>query len=474
MSKPITSVAVMMLEEDGKLLLTDPVSKFIPTFKNQRVMVDGGTTVPARRDMTVRDLLSHRSGLTYGFLNAGPVGDAYRHAGVTDGLTTTSLTLEAGINLLAAQPLMAQPGSAWNYSLSVDVLGRIVEVVSGQRFDRFLRERIFTPLGMTDTAFDVPEANWPRMATVYTPDGAGGIRPMKDPESFGNTHMSPIESCKTSKTYLSGGAGLTSTARDYARFAQMLLSGGTLDGVRLLGPKTVELMATSHTADLPPAGLTGPGVQFGLGFRVVTDVAATQTQGSPGLYGWSGIYGTTFWVDPKERLIAVMMVQRYPGSPVASGFQPLVYQALTRQRRSRWLPRRRLLAQVPVEHLFRELHALVLHQPRIRFASPIERHAYRPRFGEDLRVIDQRLILQRVRVDRGVAFGDLQRVAVMVAGAIEPRLFPLVGDLDDQRLAVPAADRPSHPRRRLALLLAVDSYDPTGAGELVGHQHAIA
>ena len=330
MSKPITSVAVMMLEEDGKLLLTDPVSKFIPAFKNQRVVVEGGTTVPARRDMTIRDLLSHRSGLTYGFLNAGPVGDAYRHAGVTDGLTTTSLTLEEGISLLAAQPLMAQPGSAWNYSLSVDVLGRIVEVVSGQRFDRFLRERIFTPLGMTDTAFDVPAAKWPRVATVYTPDGAGGIRPMKDPESFGNTHMSPLESYKTSKTYLSGGAGLTSTARDYARFAQMLLNGGTLDGVRLLGPKTVELMATSHTADLLPAGLTGPGVQFGLGFRVVTDVAATQTQGSAGLYGWSGIYGTTFWVDPKERLVAVMMVQRYPGSPVASGFQPLVYQALTR------------------------------------------------------------------------------------------------------------------------------------------------
>ena len=330
MTKPITSVAVMMLQEEGRLFLTDPVSKFIPAFKGQRVVAEGGTTVPARREMTVRDLLSHRSGLSYGFLNGGPVGNAYRSEGVTDGLTSTTMTLEEGINKLAAQPLLAQPGSAWNYSLSVDVLGRIVEVVTGLSFDRFLHDRMFKPLGMTETAFEVPDQKWSRMATVYAPDGASGIRPMKDPESFGNTHMSPVAYYKAPKRYFSGGAGLTSTARDYARFAQMLLNGGTLDGVRLLGPKTLELMTASHTADLPAAGLTGPGAQFGLGFRVVTDVAATQAQGSAGVFGWSGIYGTTFWVDPKERLVAIMMVQRYPGSPVATGFQPLVYQALTR------------------------------------------------------------------------------------------------------------------------------------------------
>ena len=153
---------------------------------------------------------------------------------------------------------------------------------------------------------------------------------MKDPESFGNTQMSPLASYKAPKRYFSGGAGLTSTARDYARFAQMLLNGGSLGGVRLLGPKTIELMTASNTSDLPPAGLIGAGAQFGLGFRVVTDVAATQTQGSAGMFGWSGIYGTVFWVDPKERLVAIMMVQRYPGSTVAAGFQPLVYQALTR------------------------------------------------------------------------------------------------------------------------------------------------
>jgi CubicO group peptidase (beta-lactamase class C family) len=329
MTKPITSVAVMMLVEEGKLFLTDPVSKFIPAFKGQQV-IEGGTTVPARRDISIRDLLSHRSGLSYGFLNGGPVGNAYRKDGVTDGLTTTSMTLEEGINKLAAQPLLAQPGSAWNYSLSVDVLGRVVEVVSGTSLDVFFRDRIFKPLGLVDTAFDVTDARLTRMATVYTSDGAGGIRPMKDPESFGNTHMSPVASYKAPKRYFSGGAGLTSTARDYWRFAQMLLNGGVLDGTRLLSPKTIELMTSSHTADLPQGGLVGAGANFGLGFRVVIDVAATETYGSPGMYGWSGIYGTVFWVDPKEQLAAIMLVQRYPGSRVAAGFQPLVYQALTR------------------------------------------------------------------------------------------------------------------------------------------------
>jgi CubicO group peptidase (beta-lactamase class C family) len=330
MSKPITSVATMMLVEEGKLLLTDPVSKFIPSFKGQRVIGEGGATTAARRDISIRDLLAHRSGLSYGFLNNGPVGNAYRSGGVTDGLTTTSMTLAEGIDKLAAQPLLAQPGSAWNYSLSDDVLGRVVEVASGMSFDAFLRERMFVPLGMTDTSFIVPEAKWSRFATVYSPDGAGGLRPMKDPEQFGNTFMSPFASYRAGKTYWSGGAGLTSTARDYARFAQMLLNGGELGGVRILSPRTVELMTMSHTDDLPPGGLLGAGAQWGLGFKVVTDVAATQTYGSAGMYGWNGIYGTTFFVDPKEHLVAVMMVQRYPGQTVAAGFQPLVYQALTR------------------------------------------------------------------------------------------------------------------------------------------------
>jgi len=331
MTKPVTSVAVMMLYEEGKLLLTDPVSKFIPAFKSSRVL-EGAAEAPvaARRGINLRDLLTHRSGITYGFINGGPVGGGYRKNGVTDGLTVTDMTLAEAIDKLAAEPLIAQPGAAWNYSLATDVLGRVVEVASGMPFQVFMRERIFKPLRMADTDFVVPEAKWSRLATVYSPDGAGGIRPMTDPESFGNTVMSPNASYKEGKTYFSGGAGLVSTVRDYARFGQMLLNGGALDGARLLGPKTIELMTASHTADLPGSGLLGGGAQFGLGFRVVTDVGATQTLGSNGIYGWSGIYGTNFWVDPKERLVAIVMVQRYPGSQVAAAFTPLVYQALVR------------------------------------------------------------------------------------------------------------------------------------------------
>jgi CubicO group peptidase (beta-lactamase class C family) len=331
MTKPVTSVAIMMLYEEGKLLLTDPVSKFIPSFKSMQVLEQGAEKpVAARRAISIRDLLTHRSGITYGFISGGPVGNGYRTSGVTDGLTTTTMTTAEGIDKLAAQPLVAQPGSAYNYSLSTDVLGRVVEVASGMPFETFMRDRIFKPLKMNDTDFAVPESKWSRVATVYSPDGSGGIRPMKDPESFGNTVMSPIAYYKAPKTYFSGGAGLVSTAADYARFGHMLLNGGVLDGVRLLSPKTIELMTVSHTTDLPAVSAAGPGRGFGLGFFVVTDLGATQTLGSIGNYGWSGIYGTTFWVDPKERLVAIMMVQRYPGSPVAAAFQPMVYQALTK------------------------------------------------------------------------------------------------------------------------------------------------
>jgi CubicO group peptidase (beta-lactamase class C family) len=334
MTKPVTSVAIMMLFEEGKLFLTDPVSKFIPAFKGATVMEGAGAEakpVPARRSITVRDLLAHRSGITYGFLSGGAVGGSYRKNGVTDGLTTTAMTLEEGINKLAAEPLVTQPGAAFNYSLSTDVLGRIVEVASGQPLNVFFKERIFKPLKMSDTDFSVPEAKWSRFVTVYSPDGKGGIRPMADPEAFGNTHMSPWTYYREGKTYFSGGAGLASTATDYARFANMLLNGGSLDGARLLGPKTIELMTRSHTSELPPPlPLLGPGSNFGLGFRVVTDLASTQTLGSDGMYGWSGIYGTNFWVDPKEKLVAVMMVQKYPGATVSTTFQPMVYQALVK------------------------------------------------------------------------------------------------------------------------------------------------
>jgi CubicO group peptidase (beta-lactamase class C family) len=206
-----------------------------------------------------------------------------------------------------------------------------VEVASGQPLDVFLRERIFKPLKMNDTGFVVPEAKWPRFVTAYSPDGKGGIRPMGDPESFGNATFSPFAYYKEGKTYFSGGAGLTSTAADYARFATMLLNGGVLDGARLLSPKTIELMTANHSADVPhPLPIAGPGKEFGLGVQVVTDLAATQSLGSEGMYGWMSIYGNIFWVDPKEKLVSILMVQRYPGSTVSNTFLPMVYQALVR------------------------------------------------------------------------------------------------------------------------------------------------
>jgi CubicO group peptidase (beta-lactamase class C family) len=336
MTKPITSVAIMMLFEEGKLALTDPVSRFIPAFREMKVAVRGAqgdvSTVPARRQITIRDLLTHRSGLTYGFIDNGPVGSAYREAGIADGLGVGEGTIGETVERLAQAPLVSQPGAEWHYSLSTDVLGRVVEIASGMPLDRFFRERIFGPLRMTDTAFEVTDAKWPRLSSVYTSDGNGGVRRMKTPETVGNTVMNP-DNYTAGRTYFSGGAGLVSTAQDYSRFAQMLLNGGSLDGARLLSPKTVELMTTSHTRDLNlPATNTpvlGPGAEWGLGFKITSDLGASQLLGSVGMYGWTGIYGTFFWVDPKEKLVGVVMVQRYPGPPAAGPFQTLTYQAIT-------------------------------------------------------------------------------------------------------------------------------------------------
>jgi len=330
MTKPITSVAIMMLVEEGRISLTDPVTRFIPAFREARVAVKDGETVrmeAVKSPITVRDLLSHRGGLVYGFNDGGPVGEAYRRAGISDGLTVTEGSLAENIDKLARAPLISQPGTEWHYSLGIDVLGRIVEVASNMPLDVFFRDRLFKPLKMVDTGFDVPEEKWARFAVAYTPDGNGGVRPMKDPETFGNTIMAPFTMYKAPKQYFSGGAGLASTASDYIRFAQMLLNGGELDGVRYLSPKTVELMSTSHTTDIPgPQG--GLGSDFGLGFSIVTDLGGSQAIGSVGRYGWSGIYGTNFWIDPKEKLIGMVLVQRYPGSPVAGIFQTLAYQAI--------------------------------------------------------------------------------------------------------------------------------------------------
>lgn len=335
-TKAITSVAVLLLYEEGHFLLTDPISQFLPEFKAPRVLVPGKDgaapkLVAAEREITIRDLLTHRAGITYGFADKGPVGDAYRKEGVTDGLSSPEVSLKDNMTRLARAPLVSQPGQEYHYGLNTDVLGRLVEVVSGQPLDVFVRERIFKPLRMDDTAFAVADAKWPRLSVVYTAAESGGLRPMKDPGSFDLVVMSPWDYYRPSKKYLSGGAGLVSTAADYARFLEMLRRGGELGGTRLLSPKTVELMTASHTHEIPPGWPLAPGKEFGLGVDVVVDLGASQNLGSPGAYGWGGIYGSTYFVDPKERLVAVLMTQRYPGDfRWTEVFRAMVYQALVR------------------------------------------------------------------------------------------------------------------------------------------------
>jgi CubicO group peptidase (beta-lactamase class C family) len=307
MTKPVTSVAIMMLLEDGKLLLSDPVSRFIPAFREMRVLAPAGSssggddagTIPARRQITIDDLLTHTSGLVYGFQERGPIGEMYRKSGVYDGLGgKRPRSLGEQMDLLARQPLKFQPGTAYNYSLGIDVLGRIVEVASGVSLEQFFRTRIFEPLGMRDTTFSLPPAKASRLATLHAIENGALVRAAEQGEF-------------TNVTYFSGGAGLVSTGRDYLRFAQMLLNGGELDGVRLLSRKTVELMTTSHTVDIGPSAVSS-GYGFGYGFSVRESLGLSSRIGSEGMYTWSGILGTYFWVDPKEQLAAVMMLHLFP------------------------------------------------------------------------------------------------------------------------------------------------------------------
>jgi CubicO group peptidase (beta-lactamase class C family) len=337
MTKPVTSVAAMMLVEEGKLGLADPVSKYIPAFEKTRVRAGRDSLVPADRPITVHDLITHRSGLVYGFIDTSAVGDSYRAAHVTDGVDVDSATQAENVNRLAAQPLAFQPGHEWRYGLSTDVLGRVVEVASRTSLADFLRQRIFQPLGMHDTGFRVPDEKLDRLATTYT-ESHDSLRPMAASDTFADGRL-PLgrfsgPASRGSNTFFSGGAGLASTAADYLRFCQMLLNGGVLDGVRLLGPKTIELMTADATGDLTnPLGHSGFG--FGLGFGIVHDLGATGNLGSRGMYLWGGILGTSFWIDPKERLIGVMMVQQFPSAEgLSDTFQTLAYHAVTHSRES--------------------------------------------------------------------------------------------------------------------------------------------
>ncbi len=331
MSKPLTSVALMQLYERGLMQIDDPVHRYIPGWKDLRVLVSGRypdfETEPALRPMTVRDLLSHQSGLSYGFPTGLPIDEAYNKAGV-GGHSTTLAEMAAK---LAELPLAFHPGTRFNYSFSTDVCGHLVELISGQRFDDYLADHITGPLGMVDTAFFVAPEKASRLAANYAPTPEGGIRLIDDPANSAYLKQ---------PTFLSGGGGLTSTATDYWRFAQALCNGGELEGVRVIGRKTLQLMTSNHLPggqDLSAVALAGQftetaytGVGFGLGFSVMLDPARYQVAGSPGEFAWGGAASTAFWVDPAEELVFVFMTQLMPSSTynIRREFRAIVYGAL--------------------------------------------------------------------------------------------------------------------------------------------------
>ena len=328
MTKPITSVAAMMLYEEGHFSLDDPVGKFIPDFAKMKVLDGMGETgiclADQDRPMTIRHLLTHTSGLTYGLFRDTPADAMFHEARIND----ADSTLKEMMEKLGRIPLVHQPGTKWRYSISSAVLGYLVEVVSGLPFDRFLHERIFAPLGMDDTSFFVSEENMSRLATAYVPSRGGGIAPHEG--SVTTRHTRPYK-------LFSGGAGLVSTASDYMCFCQMLLNGGVLDGERLLSPKTVQMMVSDHlTDDLKPYAVEErmaaytKGCGFGLGFSVVNDIAQHGVPGSNGMYSWFGLASCYFWIDPSEELIAIMMTQFLPATwyPLHREVQTATYQAL--------------------------------------------------------------------------------------------------------------------------------------------------
>ncbi|WP_180132221.1 serine hydrolase [Rhodoferax sp. BLA1] len=299
MTKPIVSVAAMMLVEQGRLLLADPVAKYLPEFAQQNVVMNGEATElqPVLRAATVHDLLRHTAGLTYEFLGSGPVQRQYAQLR----LGSRDRSLADFTQQLAALPLMYQPGQVFEYSRATDVLGRVIEVISAQPLQQFLQEQLFEPLRMPDTAFTVPPEFHDHIAEPFARDPDGGLQ------------MKVID-VRTDATLASGGGGLISTAKDYARFLQFLLNRGELDGVRLLGPRTVDFMTTDHLGDIPvaPGGsraLLPAGHGFGLGFAVRKHLGVAPVPGSVGTYFWGGLAGTSFFVDPALDLFACLMLQ---------------------------------------------------------------------------------------------------------------------------------------------------------------------
>ncbi len=331
MTKPITSVAVMVLYEEGRFLLNDPVSKYLPEFKDMMVLNPERATnghaqldslVPAKGPITIRHLLTHTSGLTYHWNDK--LGEPYKKAGIAHGLGLHNETLAENMKKLAKLPLLFHPGDKWEYGLSVDVLGYLVEAVSGKSFNDFLKERIFEPLKMYDTHFFLPENKVARLATAYQYSREKGLSKVPDMNAEGSLEFSPAYPYSGPKKFYAGGAGLCATISDYARFAQMLLNGGELEGVRILSRKSVELMTADFAADLNPNG------GFGLGFGIRRTMRQGGELGSVGTYGWSGFWNTEFLIDPREQMISLVFTQLYPYAAVdvMDKFTVMVYQAI--------------------------------------------------------------------------------------------------------------------------------------------------
>jgi len=323
MSKPITSVAAMILYEEGKIKLDDTVSKYIPQFKGLKVVADPDAEeikeVAAKREMTVRDLMRHTSGLTYGFFGNTAVDKLYRKSVQLGG---DSVTLEDMAKKLAPIPLLYQPGTKWHYSVSTDVLGRVVEVASGQSLDKFFAERIFEPLGMVDTAFFVPKEKIHRFATNYGPNMQGGLKPVDKPETTGYASI---------PTFFSGGGGLVSTASDYMRFCLMLLNKGEFGGKRLLKTETVKMMTKNQLPEqaYPIGSGDRAGVGFGLGFSVRVE-SNGQASSRIGEYGWGGMASTHFWISPNDEIAVVALTQHIPFSNRAErALKPIIYEAIS-------------------------------------------------------------------------------------------------------------------------------------------------
>ncbi len=322
MTKPIVSIGLMMLLEEGVFQLNDPLYKYAPEFKEMQVHTTGNETEAAKQPIRIVDVLRHTSGFGYGWGNPANYVDSLYKA---EGNRASFENNRAFLKGLSKLPLYHQPGEGWRYSVSTDVAGGLLEILSGMPLDQFLEERILRPLGMKDTHFEVPDEKDDRFITNYTHNKDGSLKIID--------HPSMSKYCKE-VTMFSGGGGLVSTTKDYLRFCQMLLNGGELNGVRLISPKTLELMTGDHTKKTPHAGgpivLPANGTAFGLGFSVTTDLAATQQLGSMGTFGWGGAAGTYFRIDPEEDLALLMMIQVMPYNHLQARekFLNLVYQAI--------------------------------------------------------------------------------------------------------------------------------------------------